>query len=438
MCMMPSQDQLASEEPSEIARRLSQLQVQLDHLTRALNAQRHGDLEPVERRLGQLAEQCADILDRWSTDNERVRQDTVARMQEIHVAIEREWTALRLVHEAPVKELREQASTLTEICAATAATALRGFERAEARLAALESDLHRRLTEWSNHIESTIHERHATGEREFASETSSSAPSGERRVNLQNQPGRSLGHDGRSAEEDQQKQQNDTSKLPPDASPVLAHRVETPEPDVDGRYARLDEAARRADRARRVSWLAVAALLLALAAAGVFLRRVQQQIDTATGRVTDAERRMAGTTTQQLAAIRDEMAMQLGEVRSAAQHARSIGDVLAAPDLVRYALIGGDATRRALGLAWWSRSRGLVFSAALLPPVPANAVYQIWILTRAAPVSAGVFVPDVQGRFTFVTDVPNVAQPMIGVSVTIEPPGGSALPTGRLVLAHSQ
>jgi anti-sigma-K factor RskA len=81
----------------------------------------------------------------------------------------------------------------------------------------------------------------------------------------------------------------------------------------------------------------------------------------------------------------------------------------------------------------------MVFSASRLPPPPPESTYQIWLLSGAGPVSAGLFAPDQAGRFTLATDVsPQAPPPVTGVTVTIEPAGGGKRPTGLTLLARAQ
>ena len=107
--------------------------------------------------------------------------------------------------------------------------------------------------------------------------------------------------------------------------------------------------------------------------------------------------------------------------------------VLAAPDLVRYGLTSVDSAPVTAQLLW-SRSRGLALSAARLPPLPPDSAYQVWLLTGVESVSAGLLVPDDAGRATIVTDSPpSVPRPVVGVSITVEPAGGSAAPSEHIV-----
>src|ERR1051325_5909774 len=89
---------------------------------------------------------------------------------------------------------------------------------------------------------------------------------------------------------------------------------------------------------------------------------------------------------------------QVADALRTSETARLRLAVLAAPDLTDIMLAGQAPAPRASGRALWSRSRGLVFAAAALPPLPAGRTYQLWYLTPAAPVSAGTFEPDPDGR----------------------------------------
>jgi hypothetical protein len=57
-----------------------------------------------------------------------------------------------------VRQLVEQAANLTEVCIATANSAQHGFDRAEARLAAMESALQRTTSELTAHVQTLLNE----------------------------------------------------------------------------------------------------------------------------------------------------------------------------------------------------------------------------------------------------------------------------------------
>src|SRR5215471_10001364 len=134
---------------------------------------------PVEQHLADLAERCAAILKQWAATSERhaqavtdfeakliswndaasrLQQDATGRFQDLERLIEHEWASLRRLHEEPVRQLRDQAERLTEICVSTAGSTQTGIERAEARLAVLEKDLHRRMDDLARDVHAVLDE----------------------------------------------------------------------------------------------------------------------------------------------------------------------------------------------------------------------------------------------------------------------------------------
>jgi anti-sigma-K factor RskA len=170
-------------------------------------------------------------------------------------------------------------------------------------------------------------------------------------------------------------------------------------------------------------WVAAAAsLLLAvfLGWDGVHLRgriaELTRELDQAKAAVAASEGRLAMI---QRSADRNQTALA----------------VLTAPDVARINLAGQADAPNATGRAYWSRARGMVFSAAALPPPPAGRTYQVWVVTSApAPISAGLVQPDNAGRVDAVfATPPDIPQP-VAVAVTLEPSGGVPAPTGPKVL----
>ena len=104
--------------------------------------------------------------------------------------------------------------------------------------------------------------------------------------------------------------------------------------------------------------------------------------------------------------------------------------VLTAPDLTQVNLQGQPVAPRASGRAFWSRSRGLVFTASDLPSLPPGRTYQLWMVTAGAPLSAGLLEPDTSGRVTQAFSTPADVPPPVAIALTIEPSGGVASPTG--------
>jgi anti-sigma-K factor RskA len=125
---------------------------------------------------------------------------------------------------------------------------------------------------------------------------------------------------------------------------------------------------------------------------------------------------------------------QMGELQARFDQAQATTAVLAAPDLARIDLQGQPAAPDARARALWSRSRGLVFTAANLPPAPEGKAYQVWVVTAQAPISAGLLTQDASGVGTQYYMTPPDIAPPVAVAVTLEPAGGVPAPTGERYL----
>ncbi len=105
---------------------------------------------------------------------------------------------------------------------------------------------------------------------------------------------------------------------------------------------------------------------------------------------------------------------------------------------VMSASAGLDTTMRFGAQVFWRRDRQTwLVHAYHLPKLPAGKVYQLWYVTRNAKISAGVFPVDSTGQGVRLIPVPPEAQGAILAAMTVEPDGGSAQPTGAIVMAGS-
>jgi anti-sigma-K factor RskA len=170
---------------------------------------------------------------------------------------------------------------------------------------------------------------------------------------------------------------------------------------------------------KALPWLAAAASLVLAAALGMYSLTLRSRIGTLELRLQEATDRAAAGE------------RQLASLRRVADVAQSHLAVLIAPDLQRIDLAGQPRAPQASARAFWSRSRGLVFTASNLPAAPAGKTYQLWVLSKQpAPISAGLFKPDPQGRVDAVFETPSDLPQPIGMAVTIEQDGGVPSPTG--------
>ena len=174
--------------------------------------------------------------------------------------------------------------------------------------------------------------------------------------------------------------------------------------------------------ASSTSWLPLAATIALAIGTIVYATSLQT-------RVADLETRL-----EQAIAQASQADQAVADARRVSSELQSAMGVLAAPDLVRIDLAGQPTAPTASARALWSRARGMVFTASNLPPLPEGRVYQVWVVTGQAPVSAGLLMPDpAGGGSTFFNTSPDIPPPT-GVAVTLEPAGGLPAPTGQFYL----
>ncbi len=191
---------------------------------------------------------------------------------------------------------------------------------------------------------------------------------------------------------------------------------------IDEARGRREERARGSRIGSILFGLAAAACLVAAAGLGWFAsdllnrnRALQQSLEAEVLRANRA-------------------ALETQTTREAVTRAEATVAILTAPDVVVIALAGQPVAPQATGRAFWSPSRGLVFTAANLPALPANRVYQLWFVTPPNPISAGLLSLDNQGRVATTIPVPANLTAPVTLAVTIESAGGVPAPTGEMYL----
>ena len=427
---------------SGLAQRVSSLQEQIEHLRRTT------DRRPLEERLVTLTEFGAAILKRWAVTADRhaaavsqfethlralgdtgaqLQEDASQRLQQLETIIQQEWDSLRRIHEVPVKQLVEQAASLTEVCIATANSAQHGFDRAEARLAALESEFHRSTSELTREVQNAVAELRSLSQnkaRQLPGETPAWPLEDVTRLHSQ-------------LRDTQGVHVTEPRALSVAAEPQLAV-AEPPStataaaPSPFSRVVAVD-----GPKTRRLALIAGVVLLLIIA--GGFAWRLESQVRASAEQLNETQRQLR-VTTETAARQINETQVQANRAITAAQEltnrAQMISDVLAAPDLIRFPLVGRDSLESATGQVLWSRSRGIfVFSASGLPAPAHDSTYQVWLLTRTGAVSVATFDPDSGGRAT-VTATPKVP-PLVGAMVTMERKGGNDTPSGEPLLTRA-
>ena len=167
-----------------------------------------------------------------------------------------------------------------------------------------------------------------------------------------------------------------------------------------------------------IPWLAAAASLALAAGLTIYTVQLRTRITTLEGELREARDRAAATE------------RQMADAQRAAAGAQASVAVLTAPDVARIDLAGQTVAPQASARAFWSRSRGMVFTASNLPPLPAGRTYQLWVVTAQAPISAGLLTPDGSGNVSETFSTPQDLPQPVAMAVTIEPAGGVPAPTG--------
>ena len=125
----------------------------------------------------------------------------------------------------------------------------------------------------------------------------------------------------------------------------------------------------------------------------------------------------------------------LGEAQEQTKLLQAHNAVLFAPDMLRVDLAGQAVAPGSSARAFMSPHSGLAFAANQLPALPADKVYQLWVIPQGRPpVSAGLLAPDPSGHASLFVRMPGDLPPAEVVAVTVEPAGGVPAPTGDMVL----
>jgi hypothetical protein len=427
------------------------LQAQIDELRAALqNWRRTREYsQPTEERLAKITVQCARMVESWQqldqrrsaaltgmeeggdrgTLEGRHEPDPGERLRSLERAIANEWEA------RPAGD--DERASLAESCVAAAELTLRGFARAESRLAALEQDLQARMAQLSSDMQSVVAELRSAQPPRLPGAASAFPLESVMRIHEELRESDATAGSGAAALKGAAPR---ALAQGAESATALTARVESLERVVGS----ASDAAAQPRGGWRPLYLVIV-LLVALAGAAVFglwmQRRVDARLNAAALRVSEAERQRDATTAairEEAAATREEAAREVAEARQSAGQAQIVGNVLAAPDLVRYWLTDASADSTAFAQVLFSRSRGMVFSASRLPPAGEGRTYQLWLLTRGEPVNAGLITPDAEGRVTLATDVLlTVPSRLTGALVTREPEGGGSQPSADRVLVRA-
>ena len=171
-----------------------------------------------------------------------------------------------------------------------------------------------------------------------------------------------------------------------------------------------------------IPWLAAAASLALAFGLTIYTGQLRTRIGVLEDQLRDALTRA------------DATERQMADAQRTAAGAQTAVSVLTSPDVARVDLAGQTIAPKASARAFWSRSRGMVFTASNLPPLPAGRIYQLWVVTAQAPISAGLLTPDAAGNVSDMFNTPQDLPQPVAMAVTIEPAGGVPAPTGAMYL----
>jgi len=170
-------------------------------------------------------------------------------------------------------------------------------------------------------------------------------------------------------------------------------------------------------------WLAAAAALVLASGLGLWALQLRTSLEATNARVERAEAEV----------VRIQRTLDQSQQQTKVLEARN--DVLFAPDMQRVDLAGQPVAPRSTARAFVSRHSGLAFAANQLPALPADKVYQLWVIPQGqAPVSAGLLAPDGSGHASLFFPMPADMPPAAVIAVTVEPAGGVPAPTGDKAL----
>jgi anti-sigma factor RsiW len=127
----------------------------------------------------------------------------------------------------------------------------------------------------------------------------------------------------------------------------------------------------------------------------------------------------------------DALSTQLTAQQRAARQAENVLAAMGAPEASQFTLASPGSTAAPVGRVFYNAHRGaLIFLGTHLQPLPADQIYQLWLLPPdGPPLAAASFLPDAGGNVRLT--LPRIPRGVEARSfaVSIEPQGGSHAPT---------
>ncbi len=184
-----------------------------------------------------------------------------------------------------------------------------------------------------------------------------------------------------------------------------------------------DEVSGDSRRAPRLERLAMAAALGALLVGAFLYLGLRREVEEMSRRMLASAERL------------ERVESELGSAQGELARLRLIDGIAASPETRLVALAGLTAPGEAFGQALVDPiGRRAVFYAYGLRPTEEGKTYQLWFIADGAPVSAGIFDVDAQGRAVLLVEDVAPVESIDAWAVTVEPEGGVVQPTGTMVL----
>ena len=458
-----SADREASTEP-----RPSELHLQIEQVSVALQQLRHtqDSLQDLEKRLSDMTRECAAILERWANSDEkhatavaelhgrlsewndierRLLNESTSRIHQFERSLQHEWQAIRQSHEEPMRQIDVQTTRITETCLTAVDQALKGFDRAETRLTAIEQELYREIGVLTREVRDALAELRLSSpqlgpgarqpwsldnvvrlhnelraEGEAAPTFAGAGVSGS--FGVSTLPNRSALALAGVAPIDTQAIPTEPVKVersaPPPMTSVTTPSVAQESPDTPFW--------------RRTPVITAGVMAIMLGAFGLYLEtKLQTGLQDAATRAETAERgatEARAQTQRELGAAQRAAEARLDAARQVAQSAQTLATIAAAADLKRFDLAAKDPGVTAQVL--FSRSTGVALTASRLPAAPPDHTWQLWLVSPGHATSVGTLTADADRTNAVFERPANLPRAVIRAMLTLEPAGGSAQPTG--------
>jgi anti-sigma-K factor RskA len=458
-----SADREASTEP-----RPSELHLQFEQVSVALQHLRHtqDSLQDLEKRLSDMTRECAAILERWASSDEkhatavaelhgrlsewndierRLLNESTSRIHQFERSLQHEWQAIRHSHEEPMRQLDVQTTRIAETCLTAVTQALRGFDQAESRLTAIEQELYREIGVLTREVRDALAELRlstpqlAPGARQPWSLDNVVRLHNELRAEGDAAPAfAGAGVSGsygvatmpnRSALALAGVAPIDAEATPSDGA-TIDRSVQSPASGLTAPPVVLDSP--DVPVWRRTPVIAAAVMAVILGGFGVYLEtELQTGLKDAAARAEAAERGATEARAQaqrEIGAAQRSAEAKLEAARQVAQSAQTLATITAATDLKRFDLAARDPGVTAQVL--FSRSTGVALSATRLPAAPPGQTWQLWLVSPGRATSVGTVTADADRTSAVFESPANLPRAVIRAMLTLEPAGGSSQPTG--------